>query len=148
MKQTKASRGYSWAAFCLTAALVFGILGGIQLWDIHSLRLRGEVVPAQVVDSDFLHCATRSCSHKHRDWIDVEYVTLSGQRIRQRTGKFRASAAVGGWIEVRYDREHPRHVQDASSGLGYPAPIALSGSFTVLFVVFAALLLRKRRRDD
>lgn len=147
MKRTNAARAYGWAAFWFTAAVVFGVLGGMQLWDIHSLRHRGEVVLGQVVAADIPHCAGRSCGHTHRDWIDVEYMTLAGQKIRQRTGNFRDSAAVGGWIEVRYDRKHPRHLQDAYSGLGYTVPLAVSGSFTALFLAFAVLLLRKRRRD-
>jgi hypothetical protein len=149
MKRTNAGRAYGWAAFWFTAAVVFGVLGGIQLWHIHSLRLRGEVVLGQVLASDIPHCNGErgGCTHPHRDWIDVEYVTLAGQKIRQRTtGGIRDDAAVGGWIEVRYDREHPRQVQDAYSPLGYTVPLAVSGSFTALFLVFAVLLLRKRRR--
>jgi hypothetical protein len=54
----------------------------------------------------------------------------------------------GSWIEVRYDREHPELVQDAYSPLGYTVPLAVADGFTALFLFFAALLLRKRRRDD
>jgi hypothetical protein len=149
MKRTNAGRAYGWAAFCVTAAVVFGVLGGIQLWHLHSLRLRGEVVIGQVLASDIPHCngGRGACTNPHRDWIEVEYVTLAGQKIRQRTtGGIRDDAAVGGWIEVRYDREHPRQVQDAYSPLGYKVPLAVSGSFTAVFLVFAGLLLRKRRR--
>ena len=148
MNRMNAGRAYGWAAFCFSVAVVFGVLGGIQLWNIHSLRLRGEVVLGQVVGSDRFHCSGRACTSKYRDWIEVEYVTLAGQRIRQRMGNFPVNAAVGGSIGVRYDREHPRHVQDAHSSLSYTVHPAVSGSITALFLVFAVLLLRKRRRDD
>ncbi|MFG1910703.1 DUF3592 domain-containing protein [Kribbella sp. NPDC048928] len=151
MKQTKAGRAYGLAAFCFAAAAVFGVLGGLELWHIHSLRLRGEVVLGHVVASDIPECVggRGGCSHPRRDWIEVEYVTLAGQKLRHKTtGGIRDSATVGSWIEVRYDRENPQLVQDAYSPLGYTVPLAVSGGFTALFLVFAALLMRKRRRDD
>jgi hypothetical protein len=74
-------------------------------------------------------------------------VTLAGQKLRQRTtGAIRDDAAVGGWIELRYDREHPQHVQDASADMSYKLFIVIPGTLTTLFLLFTVLLLRKRRR--
>jgi hypothetical protein len=149
MRRTKAGRAYGFAAFCFTTAAIFAVLGAIQLEHIHALKLRGEVVLGQVVASDHFHCngGRGGCTHPHRDWIDVEYETLAGQKLRQQTtGAIREDAAVGGWIELRYDRDHPRHVQDAYADLSYTIPVAVPGSIAALFLLFTALLLRKRHR--
>lgn len=106
------------------------------------MRHRGEVVTGTVVAAD-----TQPYRHP-QGWIDVEYVTLAGEKVVQRTGRFKRIAVVGDAIEVRYDRKHPHQMQDTRSGLGYAVPLGVSGTITAGFLVLAARQLRRRHETD
>ncbi|TDD58273.1 hypothetical protein E1263_19860 [Kribbella antibiotica] len=125
---------FSWnGVLCLVAAVVFGVIGYVQVEDLYWLRHRGEVVTGTVVD----RAGGRS------PWIEVRYVTRAGETVTERTSN--GDAELGRSIEVIYDREDPERMQANDWGLGYWFPALFFGAATAGFAIGAFVQLRPRR---
>ncbi|WP_405064609.1 DUF3592 domain-containing protein [Kribbella sp. NBC_01505] len=117
----------------MVVALVFLVVGLMQLSDLYWLRHRGEVVTARVVSVE-VH-------PKGRDTIKVTYVPRGGQAVAAKTSNYH-HAEVGKTIEIRYDREKPDRMQAADWTLSYTFTLLMYGGAGALVVLFALLDVR------
>jgi hypothetical protein len=115
----------------LIMAVVFGVIGWLQVVDLHQLRERGEVVTGTVVEK-------YGARTQH---IAVEFVTRKGEKVRAETSNF-DQAEVGQQIEVIYDRDDPQTMQAADWGLGYGLIVTMFGLVAVGFAVGGIVKLR------
>ncbi|GAA1698422.1 hypothetical protein GCM10009745_51060 [Kribbella yunnanensis] len=115
------------------AALVFLVVGLVQVADLYWLRHRGEVVTATV--GEVQH------SRRSTDKIKVTYVTRDGQAVVAKTANYH-DAEPGQKLDVRYDRKKPTRMQAADWSLSYTRPLLLYGGVGAFLILLAVLDLR------
>jgi len=123
-------------AVLLFIALVVAAAGWFDVKDSYSLKQRGEVTTATVLDkATDEHGTTR---------ISVRFVTRDGETVQARTENYK-HARKGEPIEVIYDPLHPQRMQAADWSLDYWKSALVFGAGVLGLLIAAAYKFRRRR---